>query len=144
MHPQSLPLDLHRANAGLQWRIGQLLRESDSFWLEAAHGFGAGKRIDKPLRAGRGKSTSSEALRLLLRDEAIASRVFTRLAVQGQIAFTNGMQQALLRWRDGISEAFAGNVEAAPFVDVFRQWAHPWIAATTATPAQAGTDWRKP
>lgn len=145
MHPKNLPRDLYSANAGLRWHIDRLLGEGNFVWFNAAHGFGADMaRIDQILQADRGKTTSTGVLQLLLHGEALQSQMLTRSAVQGQIAFTNGVQQALLCWRDAVSEAFAGEDEAAPFVNVFRRWAEPWIAAMTATPAEAGTDWREP
>lgn len=145
MSAQTLPLDLYKANVELQLRISRLLQESGHGWLEAARQFSAdgvaetGEQIDKLLRAADWQALAtlpSEAFSRLLQGQLSESQTLTKLAVQSQIGFINGLQQALLSWRQGVSDALGGSAEAASFVDVFKQWAQPWVAATTATPGK--------
>ncbi|HMO44639.1 MAG TPA: hypothetical protein PKB14_01255 [Rubrivivax sp.] len=145
MDAQTLFLDLYKVNIGLQLGISRLLQEGGHGWLEAARQFSAdgmaetGEQIDKLRRAADWQALTtlpSEVFGRLLQGQSSEAQTLTKLAVRSQIDFTNGLQQALASWREGVSDAFGGSAEARSFLDVFKQGAQPWVAAMTAAPGK--------
>ncbi len=149
MSIQATPLNLFKANAELQLRIAQLMRESGHRWLAAAQQTSAAgisettAELQSLLRAEDWQSLASlpaEAFMRRLEDRMSDAKSASDIAIKNQQAFASGLQQALEAWQKSVAEALradgAPNLPALPLQDIFKQWLSAWTLATQ-DPAQA-------
>jgi hypothetical protein len=136
-----LPIHLYKANAELQLQITRLLQESSHHWLEAMQQLSAGGVLETISRIqGLQQAADWQALATL------PSEVFWRLcqgrmgdtqavgqvAAKSQVAFVNGLRQAVATWQESVSEAFGASGDAASFMQLCQRWAQPWTAPSAA------------
>lgn len=149
MSIQATPLNLFKANAELQLRIAQLMRESGHRWLAAAQQTSAAgisettAELQSLVRAEDWQSLASlpaEAFMRRLEDRMSDAKSASDIAIKNQQAFASGLQQALEAWQKSVAEALradgASNLPALPLQDIFKQWLSAWTPATQ-DPAQA-------
>lgn len=137
-----LPIDLYKANAELQLQVTRLLQESSGHWLEAV----------QQLSAGSMQETTSRIQGLQQADDwralaTLPSDVFWRLcqgrvgdaqavgeaAARCQVAFAEGLRQALTTWQESVIETFSTSGGTASFTQLCQRWMQPWTAPA-ATP----------
>ncbi len=139
MSIQATPLSLFKANAELQLRIAQLMRESGHRWLEAAqHSSATGisettSELQSLLKAEDWQSLASlpvEAFMRRIEDRMSDARSASDIAIRNQQAFASGLQQALEAWQKAVADAMradgSSNLPALPLQDIFKQWLSVW------------------
>ena len=149
MSIQATPLNLFKANAELQLRIAQLMRESGHRWLEAVQQTSAAglsettAELHSLLQAEDWQSLArlpAETVMRRLEDHMINAKNASDIAIKNQQAFASGLQQALEAWQKSVADALradgASNLPALPMQDIFKQWLSAWTPATQ-DPAQA-------
>ena len=146
------PLNLFKANAELQLRIAQLMRESGHRWLAAVHLVSAegvsetSAELEGLLRSGDWQSLASlpaEAFWRRFENRMSDAKSASDIAIKNQEAFANGLQQALEIWQKAVSDALRADASpdmpTMPLPDVFKQWLAAWTpAAQEQEPAQSG------
>ncbi|MBV8246859.1 MAG: phasin family protein [Comamonas sp.] len=150
MSIQATPLNLFKANAELQLRIAQLMRENGHRWLAAVQQVSAegvsetGAALEGLLRAEDWQSLASlpaEAFWRRFENRMSDAKSLSDIAVKNQEAFANGLQQALEAWQKAVADALradaAPNLPSLPLQDVFKQWLAAWTPAPQE-PAPAG------
>ncbi len=146
MNTETLPLELYKANNGLQLRITRLLQESSHAWLEAAQQSSAAGMTETAARI-ESLSNSADWQALVTLPSGVFWRVFQeqlngarathQVTMRNQAAFVNGLQQALGSWQEAVSDAFAEAAGTAPFADALRQWAQPSASSPVAGQGKA-------
>lgn len=152
MSIQATPLSLFKANAELQMRIAQLMRESAHRWLEAAQQSSAAgisettSELQSLLKAEDWQSLASlpaEAFMRRLEDRMSDAKSASDIAIRNQQAFASGLQQALEAWQKAVADALRAdgtpNLPALPLQDIFKQWLSAWTPpAQDAAQAKGG------
>lgn len=143
MATDDMPLALFKANAELQIRIARLVHESIRGWLGAAQSRGTAglaetaALMESLLGTGDWRALMSLPAKAFSHDAPNrwgSPQALTEIAIKEQIRFTNGLQEALITWQQGVIGSFQGNAEAAPFVAVIRQWGRPWTETVVGEP----------
>lgn len=135
MSPDNILLTLFKANMLLQMNITRLAQKSGQGWLDAARqSSGASltetsRQIDNLLQAADWPALMALPNEMLQRhsdQQQGGQQALTQIAIQQQILFANGLQQALVAWQKSVVEAFGDRPGAASFVEIMRQWGRPW------------------
>ncbi|MCK9515796.1 MAG: hypothetical protein WCZ18_03700 [Ottowia sp.] len=130
-------LALFKANAQLQMSVTRLLQNSGHGWLQAAQHFSSAglaetaEQIDELLGATNWPTLMGLPSEILSRNAPYQTggpQALTQIAIREQILFSNGLQRALVAWRQAVVDALDGNDQASSFVEVMRQWGRPWTA----------------
>lgn len=142
MSIQATPLNLFKANAELQLRIAQLMRESGHRWLASAQQTSAAgisettAELQSLLRAEDWQSLASlpaEAFMRRLEDRMSDAKSASDIAIKNQEAFASGLKQALETWQKAVADALRAdaspNLPALPLQDIFKQWLAVWTPA---------------
>jgi hypothetical protein len=141
------PLNLFKANAELQLRIAQLMRESGHRWLAAAQSSAAGisettAELQSVLRCRRLAITGQPARRAFMRrleDRMSDAKSASDIAIKNQAGFCqrSAAGPGGLAKICGRGPACRQRAQSARFAaDIFKQWLSAWTPATQ-DPAQA-------
>lgn len=137
MNTETVSFDLLKVTLELQLRVHQLVQESGQQWLENATHAGhesiaeADADIESLLAADTWQELAKvpvqafwQRLRLRVGD----TRALTQVVVNNQMAFIQGLQQAIQHWQESASEAVAQDDARLPLPDIFKQWGVAWPA----------------
>lgn len=135
MNPQ-LPIHLCKANAELQLQITRLLQESNQQWLDALKQLGSGSmqetafRIDNLHQAADWQSLGllpSEAFWRLFQGRLADTQAINQVAMKNQVAFSEGLRQALSAWQNAVSESVGDTAGSASMAQLSQQWMQPGL-----------------
>lgn len=110
----SVPLDLYKANVGLQLNISRLLQDSSHAWLNA---FGqlrgesleeSTQQLQNLMQAASWQQLATlptESFWRMMQGHMGESQALSQMALQSQIAFADHLQQALIEWRQQVAQA---------------------------------------
>lgn len=110
----TLPLDLYKANVGLQLSISRLLQDSTHAWVNALGQWGgsdleeSSQQLQRMLQAASWQQLATlpvERLWRLVEVQAGQSEHFKQIAVQSQLDFANSLQQVLADWQKEVVAA---------------------------------------
>lgn len=145
MHPETLSLDLYKANVELQLRITHLLQESGHQWLEIVQRSSADNiaetraEIESLLRKADWQSLVTlpgESLWRVFQHRSGDAQQLNQIAVKNQAAFTSGLQQALENWQQSVAAVVGTSGAAQPMQDIFKLWGSNWAEALQLKPAK--------
>ncbi|MCD9029036.1 phasin family protein [Luteimonas sp. BDR2-5] len=135
-----VPLRLYRANLELQARIGSLLQQSGTHWLDFAQRL-AGDGIAESnaelatvLKAGDWEKLATLPVDIFwrqLQQRVGDSQEAAQIAVNAQTEFAGGVQEALIAWQKETAEALASAKDAgvdAATLDAWRGLQDAWAA----------------
>ncbi len=127
----AVPLQLHRANLELQARIGRLLQDSGSQWLDFAQRL-AGDGIAEHnaelaglLQAGDWQKLATLPVDLFwrqLQQRVGDSQEAAQIAVNAQAAFASGLQAAVQAWLQDTTNALAAAGNGTVDEATLAQW----------------------
>lgn len=149
MSAQTLPLDLFKAQLELQLQLNRLLQESGQQWLEHAARTapedvaGTGAEIESLHQSDSWQELATLPAQAFWRQAHLHmghTQALAQSTVATQMAFAQGLQQALQSWQSRVAEtvggASASGAQGLPAMQkLFTLWASTLRSATM--PAQA-------
>ena len=141
MNGNNTLLDLCKANVQWQMNVTRLLQQGSHHWLEAAHQVSADSMARTTAQAEDLLRAEDQQAMLALPSQAVASALqglagargtLANAAVQNQMDFTSGLQQALRDWQQAVTAATSGRAQADSWISPFEQWRFPWPSAASS------------
>jgi hypothetical protein len=136
MNTETVSLNLLKATLELQLRVHRLVQESGQQWLENATHAGnegiaeASAEIEGLLDAETWQELATLPVQAFWRQLQLRvgdTRALTQVIVNNQMAFIQGLQQAIQHWQKSASEA-VGQDALLPLPDTLKQWGAAWSA----------------
>lgn len=147
-----LPLNLYKANLGLQVKLGRLFQESGRQWIDYGYRLVNDGIVESNAEAEalltaedwqKLATLPAESFWRQLQQRFGDSQAVAQIAVTAQTDFARGLQEAVKAWQKETVQAL-GNTAlalppgAAPWANLFKPWQQLLQAAATDTPAAVG------
>lgn len=154
-----LPLNLYKANLGLQVKLGRLFQESGRQWIDYGYRLVNDGIVESNAEAEalltaehwqKLATLPAESFWRQLQQRFGDSQAVAQIAVTAQTDFARGLQEAVKAWQKETVQAL-GNTAlalppgAAPWAELFKPWEQflPKPAAGDAAPAKKATAGRR-
>ena len=155
-----LPLNLYKANLGLQVKLGRLFQESGRQWIDYGYRLVNDGIVESNAEAEalltaedwqKLATLPAESFWRQLQQRFGDSQAVAQIAVTAQTDFANGLQEAVKAWQKETVEAlghtpFALPQGGAPWTELFKPW-EPFLpkleTGATAPAEKAATGGRK-
>ena len=148
-----LPLNLYKANLGLQVKLGRLFQESGRQWIDYGYRLVNDGIVESNAEAEalltaedwqKLATLPAESFWRQLQQRFGDSQAVAQIAVTAQTDFARGMQEAVQAWQQQTAGVLGEVAPAAlsggdsPWANLFKPWQQLLQAAATDTPAAVG------
>ena len=148
-----LPLNLYKANLGLQVKLGRLFQESGRQWIDYGYRLVNDGIVESNAEAEalltaedwqKLATLPAESFWRQLQQRFGDSQAVAQIAVTAQTDFARGLQEAFQAWQQQTAGVLGEVAPAAlsggdsPWANLFKPWQQLLQAAATDTPAAVG------
>ena len=148
-----LPLNLYKANLGLQVKLGRLFQESGRQWIDYGYRLVNDGIVESNAEAEalltaedwqKLATLPAESFWRQLQQRFGDSQAVVQIAVTAQTGFARGLQEAVQAWQQQTAGVLGEVAPAAlsggdsPWANLFKPWQQLLQAAATDTPAAVG------
>ena len=148
-----LPLNLYKANLGLQVKLGRLFQESGRQWIDYGYRLVNDGIVESNAEAEalltaedwqKLATLPAESFWRQLQQRFGDSQAVAQIAVTAQTDFARGLQEAVQAWQQQTAGVLGEVAPAAlsggdsPWANLFKPWQQLLQAAATDTPAAVG------
>lgn len=148
-----LPLNLYKANLGLQVKLGRLFQESGRQWIDYGYRLVNDGIVESNAEAEalltaedwqKLATLPAEAFWRQLQQRFGDSQAAAQIAITAQTGFAHGLQEAVQAWQQQTAGVLGEVAPAAlsggdsPWANLFKPWQQLLQAAATDTPAAVG------
>lgn len=148
-----LPLNLYKANLGLQVKLGRLFQESGRQWIDYGYRLVNDGIVESNAEAEalltaedwqKLATLPAESFWRQLQQRFGDSQAAAQIAITAQTGFAHGLQEAVQAWQQQTAGVLGEVAPAAlsggdsPWANLFKPWQQLLQAAATDTPAAVG------